>query len=229
MIKDTFYVSRRVQRARGIWGRDLTCIYGLPRQLFDGVNAVDKKHQIVVAVEVYGAGPEQQTLIPMLDSIQDCYLRLEIPVNLTDGELIITADTGFANEANMQHCHDNNINAYILDNQFRSRDPRFDDHLKPVNRKRQKKHKPIYDVSAFHFDPVTKTCRCPADNLLRLKKSGKDDQGNHKLFFEGRLTDCRSCPKKQHCMRNPHPPIIAKAMAGKFHLSKRVRLLSTNG
>jgi len=172
-------------------------------QGYNGVNAVDKKHQIVVATEVYGAGPEQQTLIPMLDSIQDCYQRLGIPVNLTDGELIITADTGFANEANMKHCHDNNINAYIPDNQFRSRDPRFDDHLKPINRKRQTKHKPIYEVSAFHFDPVTETCRCPTDKLLRLKKTGTDDQGNHKLFFEGRLTDCRSCPKKQHCMRNP--------------------------
>ena len=172
-------------------------------QGYNGVSAVDKKHQIVIAAEVYGAGPEQQTLIPILDGIQDCYQRLEIPVDLNAGELIITADTGFANEANMQHCHDNNINAYIPDNQFRSRDARFDDHLEPANRKRRPKHKPIYEVSAFHFDPVTGTCWCPAGKLLRLTKTGPDSHGNNKLFFEGRLTDCRSCPKKQHCMRNP--------------------------
>ena len=42
--------------------------------------------------------------------------------------LILTADTGYANEANMQYLHDNGINGYIPDYQFRSRNPRFADY-----------------------------------------------------------------------------------------------------
>ena len=138
----------------------------------------------------------------MLDSIQDCYERLGVPLHFSSGEIIVTADTGFANEANMKHCYDNKINAYIPDNQFRSRDPRFTDHLKPASRKRKTKHKSTHPVSAFHYDPVNDTCRCPTGKLLRLKSVGEDQHGNKKAFFEGRLTDCRVCEKKQHCMRN---------------------------
>jgi hypothetical protein len=171
-------------------------------QGYNGVSAVDKKHQMIVVTEVYGAGPEQQTLIPMFNSIQDCYERPGVPLHLSNGEIIVTADTGFANEANMKHCHDNKINAYIPDNQFRSRDPRFTDHLKPASRKRKTMHKPTYLVSAFHDDPVADTCRCPAGKSLRLVNVGRDQHGNTKAFFEGRLTDCRVCEKQQQCMRN---------------------------
>jgi hypothetical protein len=38
---------------------------------------------------------------------------------------IVTANSGYANETNMRHLHDNSIDAYIPDNQFRSRDPKL--------------------------------------------------------------------------------------------------------
>jgi len=38
---------------------------------------------------------------------------------------VVTADMGFANEKNMQYLHENKINAYVSDNCFRSRDPKF--------------------------------------------------------------------------------------------------------
>lgn len=172
-------------------------------QGYNGVNAVDSKHQVIVNAEVYGAGPEQQTLVPVLDNIQDCYQRIGIADDLWGSGAIVTADTGFANEENMQHCHDHGINAYIPDNQFRSRDPRFEDHLATPSRQRSTKHKAIIPLSAFQLDPVAQTCRCPAGKLLRLRKEGVDERGNHKVFFEGRLTDCRGCAKKAQCMRNP--------------------------
>jgi transposase len=172
-------------------------------QGYNGVNAVDRKHQVIVSAEIYGAGPEQQTLIPMLNGIQNSFNRLGIADDILGSELIVTADTGFANEENMQYCHDNDINAYIPDNQFRSRDPRFEDHLKAPSRQRAKKHKPTFPASAFQYDPIAMTCQCPGDKLLQVKKLGLDPKGNQKTFFEGRLTDCRACPKKHLCMRNP--------------------------
>jgi hypothetical protein len=36
-----------------------------------------------------------------------------------------------------------------------------------------------------------------------LKSEREDQNGNHKLFFEGRLSKCRRCEVKKQCMRNP--------------------------
>jgi len=61
----------------------------------------------------------------------------------------------------------------------------------------------IIPASEFTFDPTTKSCHCPANKRLLITKEGIDQKGSYKLFFEGRLTDCRQCAIKQHCMVNP--------------------------
>ena len=38
---------------------------------------------------------------------------------------------------------------------------------------------------------------------MRLQSEREDNNGNLKLFFEGRLSQCRSCELKTECMRNP--------------------------
>ena len=73
--------------------------------------------------QAFGEGQEHHVLQPVLQSIQSRYQRLNIHENLYQSGTIITADTGYANEANMQYLHDHGINGYIPDNQFRSRDP----------------------------------------------------------------------------------------------------------
>ena len=139
----------------------------------------------------------------MLNGIQESFKRLGNADDILGIDIIVTADTGFANEENMQYCHDNDINDYIPDNQFRSRNPRFEDHHKVASRQPAKKNKTTFLISAFQYDPIAMTCQCPGDKLLQVKKIGLDAKGNQKIFFEGRLTDCRSCPQKDFCMRNP--------------------------
>lgn len=39
-----------------------------------------------------------------------------------------------------------------------------------------------------------------------LRSEREDEQGHQKLFFEGRLSKCRSCDLKQACLRNPDSP-----------------------
>jgi len=87
-------------------------------------------------------------------------------------EIIVTADTGFANEANMTYLYENKINGYIPDNQFRFRDPKFQDrHAKHPQWKRQNRNpRNQIPASAFKFDPVNKTCQCPAGEDMWLKK-----------------------------------------------------------
>jgi len=175
-------------------------------QGYTGVGAVDKKHQVITDAQAFGAGQEHHTLLPVLKTLKKRYHRLGFSDDLFDDDIIVTADTGFANEANMKYLHDNNINAYIPDNQFRSRDPKFTNQKEKYGKRHQstKKSKTKgFPASEFTFDPKTRTCICPARNTMWLLRETNKEHENHKLFFEGRLTDCRACNIKHRCMRNP--------------------------
>ena len=145
-------------------------------QGYTGVAAVDKKHQVIVDAQAFGEGQEHHVLQPVLNAIQTRYQRLGIRDNLYQDGAIVTADTGYANEANMQYLHDNGINGYIPDNQFRSRDPKFADYktthsTRPSTTGQPKTTKAMIAASAFAFDPVTrpaparraKRCGCAAN------------------------------------------------------------------
>lgn len=175
-------------------------------QGYNGVAAVDKKHQIIVDAQAFGEGQEHHTLKPVIEGIQSCYKRSEIDIDLVADEVVITADTGFANEANYAWLKEEGYNAYVPDNQFRSRDPKF----KGQKDKHGKRHrdtvkgvKSIIPASDFELDAKNKLCWCPEGNLMWLLHESTDKYGKQKLQFEGRLTDCRHCPRKNKCMRRP--------------------------
>jgi hypothetical protein len=50
----------------------------------------------------------------------------------------VTADTGFSNSENNRWLKTENINAYIPDNQFRSRDPRFSEQKIKYGKRQQR-------------------------------------------------------------------------------------------
>ena len=69
-------------------------------QGYNGVASVDKKHQITIDAQAFGAGQEQHPLQPVLEAIQEKYQRLGLSENTYQENIIVTADTGFANEVN---------------------------------------------------------------------------------------------------------------------------------
>ncbi len=137
-------------------------------QGYTGVATVDKKHQIVVDAQAFGEGQEHHTLQPVLDTVKDRYQRLDINEDIFASNTIVTADTGFANEANMEYLHTEDINGYIPDNQFRSRDPKFDKQKDKYKRPSRAKlgSTVIIPASEFIFDPIQMNCTCPAGNTL---------------------------------------------------------------
>ena len=175
-------------------------------QGYNGVAAVDKKHQVIVDAQVFGEGQEHHTLKPVLASIKSRFERTGICEDIYKEGTIITADTGFFNEDNYQYLREQEIDAYIPDNQFRSRDKSFTGQKEKYGKRHQdtvKGIKAVIPSSEFHFDKKSKTCICPEGNDMWLKHEVVETNGIHKLFFEGKLTDCRSCPIKERCMRNP--------------------------
>ena len=175
-------------------------------QGYNGIASVDKKHQIIIDAQAFGEGQEHHTLQPVLEIIKDRYHRLGFSKNIYKDGIIVTADTGFANEANNQYLYENSINGYIPDNKFRSRDPKFENQkIKYGKRSDYKKSKTVrlIPASEFNLDPKNKHCTCPAGETMWLKNEGLDKRGNYKLFFEGRLSKCRHCILKNKCMNNP--------------------------
>lgn len=174
-------------------------------QGYNGVAAVDKKHQIVVDAQAFGEGQEHHTLEPILTQIQERFTQSGLS-NLIEDQIIVTADTGFANEANYAYLKNKNINAYIPDNAFRSRDPKFKDQKEQHGKRHQhtvKGQSKVIPASEFKLNQRSKTCHCPQGNEMWLRQETTDQYGKQKLSFEGKLTDCRHCPIKQNCMRNP--------------------------
>jgi len=173
-------------------------------QGFNGVATVDKKHQVIVDAQAFGAGQEQHTLKPVIESIEKRFKKLGISEDIYGTGTVITADTGFANEANMKYLHENEINAYIPDNKFRSRDPKFIDQKTKYGKRNEGKQKSrLIPSSEFKLNAFNKTCICPTGYSMWLKREGQDKNNHYKLFFEGRISKCRRCKIKTHCMRNP--------------------------
>jgi transposase len=174
-------------------------------QGYNGIASVDKKHQIIIDAQVFGSGQEQHTLQPVLEAIDDRYQRLGFSENIYQDDIIVTADTGFANEDNMKYLIKNKINGYIPDNQFRSRDPKFKNHKTKYKNNTAKKEKPNskFTTSDFKFNAKDLTCACPAGEQISFRCKQTDKNNNIKVFFEGRLLQCRNCTLKTHCMTNP--------------------------
>ena len=174
-------------------------------QGYNGIATVDSKHQIIVDAQAIGEGQEQHVLIPALERIEQRYQRMGISENIYADGLIVTADTGYSNQTNITYLHEQSIDAFVPDNQFRQRDPAFANQKKRHAPKKasQTSEQPLYSAEDFHLDPKRKRCECPAGHSLTLKRNNQDLHGNQKLFFQGRLSQCRSCTLKTKCMRRP--------------------------
>lgn len=180
-------------------------------QGYNGIAAVDKKHQVIVLARAQGEGQEHHSLQPVLEDIKHRFQRLKISRNLYKAGTVVTADTGFANEANMAYLKQNGIDAYVPDNQFRSRDPKFQDHKQKHGKKPavtgtpwgEARKSAVIPATEFHFNPKAMTCHCPEGELLSHRGTRKNAQGDTVAYFEGRLLQCRHCPRKQTCMYTP--------------------------
>lgn len=178
-------------------------------QGYIGIAAVDKKRQVIVDAQAFGEAQEHHTLRPVIESIQTRYDNIGIEKNLIADQIVTTADTGYANEANYAWLKESGHNAYVPDQHFRQRDKIFSDHKLKYGKRHQANVKGIKSVipaSEFVLDAKNKLCWCPEGNLMWLRNETIDEYGKQKLFFEGRLTDCRSCPRKNECLRSPDSP-----------------------
>jgi len=174
-------------------------------QGYNGIATADSQHQVIIDAEAIGEGQEQAVLRGVLIRIRQRFQRWGISDDIYADGLIVTADTGYSNKDNIEYLYENGINAYVPDNQFRQRDPAFEHQRKKHKSKKpiKKKSPVLLEASDFHLDSDKARCICPAGESLSQKAERTDNNGNLKLFFQGRLSQCRNCTLKHQCMRRP--------------------------
>jgi len=173
-------------------------------QGYDGVAATDGKHQVIVQAEAFGEAQEHDLLKPMVEGVRKNFQEIGEDDIFQKAKLL--ADSGYHTEKNMEMLTHEGIDAYVADNRFRKRDPRFADYekYKDEARKDWAKGKPkLFRTEDFTFDQDKKHCICPAGR--RLYRSGF----NAKVYrFKGTQTTCVSCELRAKCIRNPEKTVI---------------------
>ena len=183
-------------------------------QGYNGVAATDGKHQVIVKAEAFGEGSEHDLLEPMIDGVRTNFQEIGKEENIfTKAKLL--ADSGYHTEKNMEMLTVEGIDAYIADNRFRKRDPRFADYekYKDEARKDWAKGKPkLFRTDDFTFGKDMKYCICPAGK--RLYRSGVNETRHQ---FKGTQTTCVSCVLRKKCLRKPETTVIRQVayFAGK--------------
>jgi len=174
-------------------------------QGYDGVAATDSKRQVIVKAEAFGEAQEHDLLGPMVKGVRDNFQAIGKEEDVFKKAKLL-ADSGFHTEKNMEMLAVEEIDAYVADNRFRKRDPRFADYerYKDEARKDWAKGKPkLFRTEDFTFDPEMRHCICPAGK--RLYRSGADEKAHR---FKGTQTTCVPCAFRAKCIRNPEKTVI---------------------
>lgn len=174
-------------------------------QGYDGVAAVDDRHQVVVHAEAFGEAQEHELLQPMVEAIEAHFAALGDAA--VYGKAKITADSGFHTERNMEYLYTNGIDGYVADNRMRQRDPRFQaaEKYKARSRKerRQGEGRGTFTNKDFHYDPDQGTCICPAGKSLYSNGSNVFFNGYAAVKFRAPKSACRDCELRARCLRFP--------------------------
>ncbi len=169
-------------------------------QGYTGVAVVDEKHQSIVNAQAHGVGQEQELLVPMVEAVQS--MRAEATV--------ITAAAGYHSEANLRRLAEQGIAAYLPDNGYRKRDPRYLGQHKhrsnpaPLYHKGAQPPKPrLFRPQDFHPAADRSHCVCPAGERLYRNGHHRALRGLVGLKFTGRKTACGRCTVRARCLRYP--------------------------
>lgn len=170
-------------------------------QGYTGVATVDAAHQIIVDAQAHGAGAEQELLLPAVAATA----ALRTP------DTLITADAGYHSEANLKALANAGVPALIADGGMRQRDARFATQDRyaalpnPLHDKSRPARKPlaVFGPDDFTYDPVARTCVCPAGKTLQ-RRGGRRVTGDHVgAHFQGSRRDCGPCALRVQCLRTP--------------------------
>ena len=168
-----------------------------------GYNAqalVDAKHQIVVQTEASSDGQDYRQVGPVLAGACATLELAGLQEEVKLAGAIMSADTSYHSEVNLQACVAYGLDAFIPDTGFRQRNPRFN------TQARYKEPTPEktggFTLEDFCYEAETDTYLCPAGKVLRLEAAtARTPRGNEYRRYRSRPADCRVCPLRAQCLQ----------------------------
>jgi transposase len=162
-------------------------------QGYNGQALVDDKHQIIVHGEAFGSGQDAKHLEPMVEGAKVNMQKIGQGADYFKGK-ILTADTSYHNQSNLKKCHDEQIDAYIPDLNFRNRDYRF-----ATRRRNKSKKGKKFVLEDFKYDQRNDSYICPNGKILKLNvKKHIRDRNIYRRYIADEK-DCSSCSLKRRC------------------------------
>jgi Transposase DDE domain len=165
-----------------------------------GYNAqalVDEKEQVIVHGLASGVGQDHQQIASVLAGASEMLelsgLNEELPLEKTK----LSADCNYHSEANLEACAKHQVDAYIPDNHFRQRDPRF------ATQERHKRglKKERFTLEDFAYDQKSDSYRCPQGKVLKLHaRQHRSNRGESYRRYRSRREDCAQCPWRDQCL-----------------------------
>jgi hypothetical protein len=195
-------------------------------QGYNGIAAVDEKHQTIVWAGVYGDSNEASHVPEVIEGIEKSCKEANMGPDILK-KVKLTADTGFHSEASVKAVFDRGIDAYIPDRLFRKRDIRFNDvskYKKRVADWQPTRGQKYFQPKDFLFDEATGDLICPAGKTLWLKTPNfKSKDGRYTgVSYMGHIHDCQSCELRSKCMRRATTKARQVTMFSKDIQSKRI-------
>lgn len=165
-------------------------------QGYNGQAMVDEKHQIIIAAEVFGIGPENDLFIPMIEQTDKNMKKIGKRKNYLKYKQVIS-DTGYFSEDNLKIADEKKIDAYIPDQQFRKRDIRFSNASKYKPKKKGK-----YKLEDFAYDEKNDKYICPNKKVLSLDNRSLKIKNYSGRKYKARQADCSKCMLREKCLRS---------------------------
>jgi hypothetical protein len=162
-----------------------------PHGTIQGYNAqaiVDEKHQIIVHADPGHGVRDDDHLDLLISGAKKNMDAIHSDADITKAKIL--GDSGYHSQMNIQTCREQALDAFIPDNDFRRRDPRY------------KRSTEKLSVTDFEYIPPEDVYCCPVGKRL---KRGPDSRKNGKAIYrsyQASKEDCGACGLKDGCLAN---------------------------
>lgn len=167
-------------------------------QGYNGQAMVDDKHQIIISAEAFGDGQDSGNFKPMIENTLTNMKEIGKDENYLEDKILI-ADTGYNSEDNLRTAEHYKTDAYIPDQQFRKRDPRFADKDRFIPNRKDESG--VIKKSDFMYNEENNTYACPGGKIL--KQYGmpfKIKDWTYKRYTALK-SDCSQCNLRDDCLK----------------------------
>lgn len=167
--------------------------------ILQGYNAqalVDDKHQVIAAAEASSAVQDFQQLTTLLPAAQQTAAAAGLGMDYYRGK-ILSADSNYHSERNLQAAETAQLDAYIPDSHFRKRDVRFAAQARHRPRGRPKRLR----VQDFPYDAQRDHYVCPHGKTLTLKAARHRSGTGWARRYKASRQKCAHCPSAVRCLQ----------------------------